>query len=224
MGALSQSPAIEVVSDVVCPWCFIGKRRLEKALALVGRKSAPVHWKAFELNPQAPKEGMDRQAYRARKFGSAAYAKELEGRVIEAGAEEGIAFRFDRIERVPNTLDAHRLIWLAGRDGSQDAIVENLFRAYFIDGQDVGNPGVLRSIAAESGLDAAKVYELLSADLGKRQVLDEEREAHTLGVSGVPSFLLGGVPVTSGAQKPEILASALGSAFGQCSLEDGACV
>lgn len=224
MGVLSQSPAIEVVSDVVCPWCFIGKRRLEKALALVGRKGAQVHWKAFELNPQAPKEGMDRQAYRARKFGNAAYAKELEGRVIEAGAEEGIAFHFDRIERVPNTLDAHRLIWLAGRNGSQDAIVENFFRAYFIDGQDVGNLEVLRKIAAESGLDAAKVDELLSTDLGKRQVLDEEREAHALGVSGVPSFFLGGVPVTSGAQKPEILASAFGSAFGQCSLEDGTCV
>ena len=220
---MSAASVIEVVSDVVCPWCFIGKRRLEKALALVGRQSTQVHWKAFELNPQAPKEGMDRQAYRARKFGSTAYAKELEARVIEAGSEEGIEFRFDRIERVPNTLDAHRLIWLAGREGSQDAIVESLFHAYFIDGRDVGNCDVLRNIAVGSGLDAAKVDELLSTELGKREVFDEEGEAHTRGINGVPSFFLGGVPVMSGAQKPEMLASALGSALAQCSLEDGAC-
>jgi predicted DsbA family dithiol-disulfide isomerase len=224
MAVPGTAPVIEVVSDVVCPWCFIGKRRLEKALHLVGRKDVQVRWKAFELNPQTPKEGMDRQAYRARKFGSAAYAKELEARVIEAGAEEGIEFRFDRIERVPNTLGAHRLIWQAGREGSQDAIVENLFRAYFIDGRDVGNPDVLGKIAGESGLDFTKVDELLKTDSGESEVLAEEREAHARGVDGVPSFFIGGVPVMSGAQKPEILASAFGSAFGQCALEDGGCV
>jgi predicted DsbA family dithiol-disulfide isomerase len=223
VAVVSPTPVIEVVSDVVCPWCFIGKRRLEKALALVAQKGAEVHWKAFELNPQAPKEGMDRQAYRARKFGSAAYAKELEARVIEAGAEEGIEFHFDRVERVPNTFDAHRLIWLAGREGSQDAIVENLFHAYFIDGQDVGNPGTLQKIASQSGLDSTRVDELFHTDLGQRQVHDEEREAHTRGVNGVPSFFLAGLPVMSGAQKPEILASAFGVALGQCSLDDGAC-
>jgi len=224
MGSLSQALGIDVVSDVVCPWCFIGKRRMEKALALAGRESAQIHWKAFELNPQAPKEGLDRQAYRTRKFGSAAYARELEARVIQAGAEDGIGFRFDRIERVPNTLDAHRLIWLAGcGGGSQNGIVENLFRAYFIEGRDVGSSSVLRDLAAESGLDAARVDELLTTDLGKQEVLDQEREAHAQGVSGVPTFLVGGVPVISGAQRPDILASAFGPTFGQCSLEDGAC-
>ena len=223
MAVTSTAPAVEVVSDVVCPWCFIGKRRLAKALALAGRKGAQVRWKAFELNPQVPKEGIDRPAYRARKFGSAAYAKELEARVIEAGAEDGIEFRFDRIERVPNTLDAHRLIWLAGREGNQDAIVENLFLAYFIDGQDVGNREVLRKIAAKSGLGSTTVDELSRTELGKREVLDEESEARAHGVNGVPSFFLQGVPVMSGAQKPEILASAFGSALGQCSLDDGAC-
>ena len=219
----NQPVRIDVVSDVVCPWCFIGKRRLEKALDLVGRKGAQVRWKAFELNPHAPKEGMDRQAYRAAKFGSAAYARALEDRIIQAGAEDGIEFRFNRIERVPNTQDAHRLIWLAGRDGSQDTMVENLFRAYFIEGQDVGNVEVLERIAAESGLNPARVSELLKTDAGKREVLDEEREAHMHGVSGVPTFFIGGVPVMSGAQKPEIMAPAFGSAFAQCSLEDGRC-
>ena len=223
-GVVSKGLAvIEVVSDVVCPWCYIGKRRLEKALALVGQQGVEVRWKAFELNPNAPKEGFERQAYRARKFGSAAYAKQLEAHVAGAGRDSGIEFRFDRIERVPNTLDAHRLIWLAQRGGAQDALVENLFRAYFIEGLDVGSPEVLKKIAAESGLESAKVDEVLTSDLGRREVLDEEHEAQAHGVSGVPTFFVGRVPLMSGAQKPELLASALGPALAQCSLEDGAC-
>jgi predicted DsbA family dithiol-disulfide isomerase len=213
---------IEVVSDVVCPWCYIGKRRLENALAIAGQQAVQVRWKAFELNPNAPKEGFERQSYRARKFGSAAYAKQLEAHVSGAGRDSGIEFRFDRIERVPNTLDAHRLIWLAGRDGGQDAIVENLFRAYFIEGLDVGDSQVLRRIAAESGLDSANVEGLLTTDLGRREVLDEEHDARARGVNGVPTFFAGGEPIVSGAQKPELLASMLGPALRQCSLENGA--
>ena len=129
---------IEVVSDVVCPWCFIGKRRLEKALAILGKPQTEVRWKPFQLNPSAPKEGMDRQEYRARKFGGAAKSKELEDRVAASGAEDGIHFRFDEIERTPNTFDAHRLIWQAGQQGDQNALVENLFQAYFLNGQDIG--------------------------------------------------------------------------------------
>src|SRR5579863_4675857 len=214
---------IEVVSDVVCPWCFIGKRRLEKALSLVGRQDLRVQWKAFELNPHAPKEGLDRQQYRALKFGSMAYAKQLEAHVAGAGAEEGINFRFDRIERVPNTLDAHRLIWLAGQDGQQDALVDNLFCAYFLEGEDVGRADVLKRMASESGLDSGRVDELLNGDLGRSEVQAEEREAHNRGVNGVPAFFVSGMPVASGAQKPEILASVLGPALEQCSLDDGGC-
>lgn len=223
MAVSDRLAVIEVVSDVVCPWCYIGKRRLEKALALAGQRGVQVHWKAFELNPNAPKEGFERQAYRARKFGSAAYAKQLEAHVTDAGRDAGIEFRFDRIKRVPNTLDAHRLIWLAGHDGAQDAIVENLFRSYFIEGLDIGDPEVLKGIAAEGKLDSAKVDELLPSDLGRREVLDEERAARAHDVSGVPTFFVGGMPAVSGAQKPELLASALGSALGLCSPEGGAC-
>ena len=214
---------IEVVSDVVCPWCFIGKRRLEKALSLVGRQDLRVQWRAFELNPHAPKEGLDRKQYRALKFGSTAYAKQLEAHVAGAGSEEGINFRFDRIERVPNTLDAHRLIWLAGHDEQQDALVDNLFRAYFLEGEDVGRAEVLKRIAGESGLDSGRVDELLNGDLGRSEVQTEEREAHNRGVNGVPAFFVNGMPVASGAQKPEVLASVLGPALEQCSLEDGGC-
>ena len=215
---------IEVVSDVVCPWCFIGKRRLEKALALLRRKDVGVNWRAFELNHDAPKEGMNRAAYRARKFGSLAYAQQLETHVVEAGAEEGIGFRFDRIERVPITFDAHRLIWLAGQEGMQDAVVENLFRAYFIDAEDVGKPDLLRRIGVQSGLDSGRVEQLLAGDPGRSEVLADEREARAHGVTGVPTFFVNGQPVVSGAQKPDLLASLLAPVLGQCSLEDGACV
>jgi predicted DsbA family dithiol-disulfide isomerase len=218
-----ESIAIEVVSDVICPWCFIGKRRLEKALALLKRKDVRVHWKAFELNPDAPAEGMNRAAYRARKFGSPAYAQQLEAHVITAGAEEGIGFRFDRIERVPNTFDAHRLIWLGGREGIQDAIVENLFRAYFIDTEDVGKPGVLDRIGIQSGLDSGRVAKFLAGDSGRSEVLADERRVRAQSINGVPTFLVNGQPVMSGAQKPDLLASVLAPVLGQCSREDGAC-
>jgi len=211
---------IQIVSDVVCPWCFIGKRRLERALALLGRPDVQVEWKPFELNPGAPKEGMDRREYRTRKFGSFAYAQRLEARVAAAGAEEGIAFRFDRIARVPNTFDAHRLIWLAGREGVQDAVVERLFQAYFIDGEDVGDGAVLDRIAGSAGLHFA-------AGVGAAEVSTEENFARLQGINGVPAFFIDGRPVASGAQKAEVLASVVGPALEpvaeQCSLGDGNC-
>ncbi len=167
---------------------------------------------------------MNRAAYRARKFGSPAYAQQLEAHVREAGAEEGIGFRFDRIERVPNTLDAHRLIWLGGQEGIQDAMVENLFRAYFIDAEDVGEPEVLDRIGVQSGLDSGRVAKFLAGDSGRGEVLADERRARSQGINGVPTFLVNGQPVMSGAQKPDLLASALAPVLGQCSLEGGACL
>jgi predicted DsbA family dithiol-disulfide isomerase len=207
---------VEVVSDVVCPWCFIGKRRLEKALALLDRPDIQVHWKPFELNPNMPKEGMDRGAYRTRKFGSPEYARQLEAGVVSAGAEEGIGFRFDRVARVPNTFDAHRLIWLAGRHGVQDAVVESLFRAYFIDAEDAGDAAVLRRIADAAGL-------AFDDETGSVEVRAEEAQARARAIDGVPAFLVDGVPVVSGAQHAELLASVLGRAFEVCSLEDDNC-
>ena len=221
------SAVIEVVSDIVCPWCFIGKRRLEKALALLDRRNVEVRWRAFQLNPGTAKAGMDRREYRLRKFGSAAYAQQLEARVVAAGAEDGIDFQFDRIERIPNTFDAHRLAWLAGNEGAQDAVVESLFRAYFIDSEDVGNSEVLRKIGVENGLSPDKVDELLASDLGATEVVAEETYARLSGVNGVPTFFIDGAPITSGAQKPHLLASilrpALDPAAAQCSIEDGRC-
>jgi predicted DsbA family dithiol-disulfide isomerase len=224
----SKTPVtIEVVSDVVCPWCYIGKRRLEKALALLGDPAVQVRWGAYELNPGAPKEGYNRPEYRARKFGNVAYAKQLEQRVAAAAAEEGLQFQFDRIERVPNTFDAHRLIWLAGRNNVQDAVVERLFRAYFIDAEDVGSPETLRRIGIESGLSAEAIDHLFRTDLGVGEVRAEEERARTEGVTGVPTFFVDGEPITSGAHPPQLLAAMFAPALsstGQCSIEEGTCV
>jgi predicted DsbA family dithiol-disulfide isomerase len=219
-------PVIEVISDVVCPWCFIGKRQLEKALALLDRQDVLIRWKPFQLNPGAPKEGMDRQAYRIRKFGSLAYSRQLEARVAATGAEEGIEFHFDQIKRTPNTFEAHGLIWFAGREQGKDgrsvrdvltmqnAVVENLFRAYFIDAEDVGDIGVLKRIGAQNGLDAGRLEELFAAGIGTEELAAEESEARGRGVTGVPTFFLDGEPIASGAQKPELLAAVLGPALG----------
>jgi len=218
---------IEVVSDVVCPWCFIGKRRLEKALELLGRQDVQVQWRAFELNPDISKAGVDRQEHRIRKFGSLSRARQLEARVAAAGAEEGIEFHFDRIERMPNTFDAHRLIWLAGRDGLQNTLAERLFHAYFIDGEDVGKHEVLKRIGKQSGLDSDNVDSLIDSDFGAKEIRAEEDRARMEGVNGVPTFIIQGVPITSGAHKPQVLASLLGPALEptlqQCSLEEDTC-
>jgi predicted DsbA family dithiol-disulfide isomerase len=159
---MDESPAgvrIDIVSDVICPWCYIGKRQLERALATLEREGLrfSVHWNPFQLNPDMPKEGRDRIAYRVQKFGSAERARELDERVAGAAANAGLSFRQDLMLRTPNTLDAHRLIWLAGREGMQDAVVEALFVAYFTQGRDVGDHAVLADCAAEVGMDRAAV-------------------------------------------------------------------
>jgi len=210
----SSAALIEIVSDVVCPWCFVGKRRLEKALELLGRRDIAVHWKPFELNPDAPPEGFDRQQHRLRKFGSAEYARQLENYVAAAGAEEGILFRFDRILRIPNTFDAHRLICLAGREGRQDAVVEALFRAYFIDGENVGAPEILQRIAAANGVAFDGVA-------GAEEVRAQERQARAQGVNSVPTFFINRTPIASGAQKPQLLAAVFAPVLGQCPIEGG---
>lgn len=223
----ARPPVIEIVSDVVCPWCFIGKRRLEKALDILGRRDVAIRWKPFQLHPDVPKEGVDRQTFRARKFGSLARSQELEARVAAAGAEEGIEFRFDRILKVPNTFKAHRLIWFAGAEGVQDAIVENLFRAYFIETEDVSDIEVLKGIAVRNSLDPAGVGELFAAEPGAEEVIAEENSARRHGVQSVPTFFVDGEPVTVGAHKAELLAGmlspALGPGLAQCSLETGEC-
>ena len=145
---------IDVISDVICPWCFIGKRRLEKAIAALDRQhEVRVRWLPFQLNPTMPTEGISRKEYRIRKFGSWERSQELDAGVVAAGQTEGIHFAFERIERTPNTVDAHRLIWLADKEGVQDAVMEALFRAYFTEGRDISNRPALIDVVADPGLD-----------------------------------------------------------------------
>jgi predicted DsbA family dithiol-disulfide isomerase len=202
---------IDVYSDVICPWCYIGKRRLEKGIALTGR-TATVRWHPFELNPGMPREGAERRAYRVKKFGSWERSLELDDQVGRAFAGEGIVFNPDKMARTPNTFDAHRIIWLAGERGVQDAVVESLFRAYFTDGRDLSDRATLASVAVEGGSDAGDVNELLVGARGEAEVRGWERKGRQLGISGVPYFVINGKVALSGAQPPETFRAAVGQA------------
>src|SRR6266480_4051312 len=156
---------IEVISDVICPWCYIGKRRLEKAIAaLDGKHEVRVRWLPFQLNPTMPREGVGRKEYRTKKFGSWERSLELDAQMVAVGETEGIHFAFDRTERTPNTLDAHRLIWLADKQCVQDAVVEALFLAYFTDGRDISNRKTLIDVVAEAGLDRSRADAMLNSN------------------------------------------------------------
>jgi len=202
---------IDIVSDAICPWCYIGKRHLEQALAALGEEGLTfqVHWNPFQLNPDMPKEGRDRAAYRAWKFGSVEKAAALDQRITEAAAGAGLAFRTDLMTRTPNTIDAHRLIWLAGQNGVQDGAMEAVFRAYFIEGRDIGDHAVLVDCAAEAGLQRQAVAEFLAGDLADKEMRAADQAAREAGVSGVPSFFLDGYSLFSGAMPAETIAAAL---------------
>lgn len=202
--------SVEVVSDVICPWCYIGKRRLEKALDSVGASHATqVRWLPFQMNPAMPKEGITRREYRTRKFGSWERSQALDAQVAAAGDAEGIHFAFDRIARTPNTLDAHRLIWLAEQYNCQDAIVEALFRAYFTDARDISDPQTLLDVVAEAGLDRDQASEMLNGDGGMAAIHQATDLAQRMHVDGVPFFILNGEITLSGAQPPDVFVAAM---------------
>ncbi len=203
---------VDVISDVTCPWSFIGKRRLEKAVAARGGP-VKVRWLPFQLNPMMPKERVSRREYRTKKFGSWERSQELDARVAAAGEADGIHFAFDRIERTPNTLDAHRLIWLADKEGVQDAVVEAVFRAYFANGRDIGNPQTLLDVVAEAGLGRSQAEALLEGDEGMDAVKQAEAHARRFRVEGVPFFIVNGTITLSGAQQQEVFLEAFRQAI-----------
>jgi predicted DsbA family dithiol-disulfide isomerase len=194
--------AVDVISDVICPWCFIGKRRLEKAIASLDRP-VKVRWLPFQLNPTMPKEGISRREYRTRKFGSWERSLELDAQVAAAGKGEGIHFAFDKMERTPNTLDAHRLIWLAEKEGVQDAVVEALFQAYFTNGRDISKRQMLIDVVTEAGLDRSKTLALLEGDEGMNALREADELGRRFRVDGVPFFIVNGKITLSGAQQPD---------------------
>jgi predicted DsbA family dithiol-disulfide isomerase len=202
---------IDIVSDAICPWCYIGKRQLERALAMLREEGLAfsVHWNPFQLNPDMPPEGRDRAAYRAWKFGSAAKAAELDARITEAAAAVDLGFRTDLMTRTPNTIDAHRLIWFAGHKGAQDAAMEAVFKAYFTQGADIGDQAVLTVCAAEAGLDGPEVTAFLASTRADQEMRAADQAAREAGVNGVPSFFLDGYGLFSGAMPAETIANAL---------------
>jgi predicted DsbA family dithiol-disulfide isomerase len=208
--------AIEVISDAICPWCWVAKRRLDRALeALAPDITASVTWRPFELNPGMPKAGVDRHAYRSAKFGSWQRSQALDAQVAAAGRSDGLVFNHDKMERTPNTVDAHRLIWLAGQLRKQDAVVEGLFAAYFNEGRDVGDQAVLADVGASAGLDRAMILAMLASDEGQAEVQSELQRAVSLRVSGVPTVLVDGVPLFSGAIRAELMAAELRKVAGR---------
>lgn len=200
---------IDIISDTVCPWCFIGKRRLERALAARPDLEAEITWRPFQLNPEMPAGGLDREAYLEAKFGGAERARHIYDAIRAAGVGEDIDFAFDRIARTPNTVDSHRLIRWSESAGAQDAVVENLFRRYFVEGADIGDHEVLAEVAEEAGMDAQLVARLLAEGQDLDLVRKEDAVARQMGIGGVPYFIVARKYAVSGAQDPSIFLQVL---------------
>jgi predicted DsbA family dithiol-disulfide isomerase len=195
---------IDVYSDVICPWCFVGKHRLEKALAAVkDRFEARVTWHPFELNPDMPKEGLNRKEYRSAKFGSWEKSLALDEQVKKAGEGEGINFRHDLMERTPNTFDAHKLILLAGREGVQDKVAAAVFNGYFVEGKDVGDRETLIAIATAARMDAEKVKTFFESEESTNAVNEAKEKGRELRINSVPNFIINNLVSFSGAQSVE---------------------
>jgi len=199
---------IEVISDVICPWCFLGKRRLDKALTLVPEVTPAVTFRPFFLDPSIPPQGLSRAEYMKSKFGDRDL-KALHQPLVDAGARDGVPYHFDKITRTPNTLNAHRLIRWALQAGKQPQVVEALFCAYWRDGKDVGAIDVLAEIASTCGMDGQEVLRLLSVPTDAKEVMEEVQKAYELGVQGVPTFIIDQRYGISGAQEAEALADAI---------------
>ena len=204
---------IDIIFDTVCPWCYIGKRRLEMALSMRPQIRVKLNWRPFLLNPEMPPEGIDRTAYLVKKFGSESRTNRIYGTIGEAGQSVEIDFAFERIGKTPNSVDSHRLVRFAHERGLADEVVEALFVEFFINGRDIGDLRVLTEIGAANGLDAQEVKAYLNTDADVGAIHDENVRAHRLGINGVPSFAFNKKFVISGAQEPQVLARMLDAAL-----------
>ena len=212
MSATQHSPLrmpIDVVSDVVCPWCFIGKRRLEKALELRPEIAAEVRWRPYFLNDWIPREGIDRDTYLETKFGSVERYRAIAERVAAAARSDGLHYQLDNIKRQPNTLDCHRLILWARNTSDPGRMKQRLMELYFSEGADLTDTEVLVRAAVECGMDGDVIRKLLASDADVERIEREANTAKEAGVSGVPCFIFGGVLAVAGAQDPAYLANAI---------------
>ncbi|MFT4782576.1 MAG: putative DsbA family dithiol-disulfide isomerase [Paracoccaceae bacterium] len=195
---------LDILSDPICPWCYIGKTLLDRALAANPDHPFVIEWHPFQLNPEMPAGGMDRRTYLETKFGGKKRAVEVYSNITNAAAKAGLELDFGTITRTPNTLDAHRLIHWAGIEKVQGPVVDALFKAYFHDGRDIGDHDVLADIADDAKMDAAAVRRLLSGDVDAKDIRDRDAHARTRGVTGVPTFIVAEQHVVPGAQQPEL--------------------
>jgi predicted DsbA family dithiol-disulfide isomerase len=207
---------LEIYSDIICPWCYIGKRRMEAGLKLLGQEYNPkIVWRPFQLNPDMPLEGMNRKIYRTRKFGSWERSVAMDAELAATGKILRIDFNYGKVLMTPNTFAAHRLLWWAEQRNHLDPLVEALFSAYFGEGRDVGRHDVLAEIASEVGLPPAEALAFLDSDSGQKEVKEEELKGLKLGLQGVPFFVLNGVPAFSGAQRPQVFLEAFQETLAQ---------
>ena len=195
---------LDILSDPICPWCYIGKAHLDRALEKAGDHPFLIEWHPFQLNPEMPAGGMDRRAYLEAKFGGKEGAVRAYAPVVEHAEKAGLRINFEGIARTPNTLDAHRLIHWAGIEQRQTPVVSALFKAYFVEGRDIGDKAVLAEIAGEAGLDAAMVATLLAGEADADDIRARDAHARERGVTGVPTFILANQHVLTGAQPPEL--------------------
>ena len=209
------SVQVDVVSDVVCPWCYIGKHRLEAAIALVPAVEVAINWRPYFLNPWIPREGIDRQTYLETKFGSVERYAAIADRVAAAAAMEGLTYAPDKISRQPNTIDCHRLILWSRSAGDPARMKQRLMELYFAEGADLSDPRVLIKAAADCGMDGELVRQLLSSDADVERIEGEANSAKEAGIDGVPCFIFGGPVIVTGAQSPEYLANAIGRSAGR---------
>jgi predicted DsbA family dithiol-disulfide isomerase len=203
--------AIDIVSDVVCPWCYLGKMRVERAMSMVPEIEFDIRWRPYQLDPSIPQGGVERKAYMEAKFGDLSRLEQASRHLQEAGAAEGISFNFDAIEKTPNTLDAHRLIrWAASAPGkdTQNALAQRLFALYFEEAADIGDHAVLLSAAEDVGMDTAVVAGLLASPSDRTEVEEEIETSRRMGITGVPCFLIDGKYAVMGARDAEDMAQA----------------
>src|SRR5262249_35957562 len=193
---------VDIVSDTICPWCYIGKRRFERALALRGRNDVAISWRPFQLNPDMPPEGMTRDDYVRAKFGGGDRPRQIYQAIAESGREAGIEFQFARIRRTPNTALSHRLVHWGAKQERQDEVVGELFKAYFEQGLDIGDLEIVVECARRSGIDEQGARRYLAGDEGRQEVLASDVYARRLGINGVPCFIVNRKYAVSGAQPP----------------------
>ena len=195
---------LDILSDPICPWCYIGKANLERALARAPDHPFEIEWHPFQLNPDMPREGVDHRSYLADRFGGADKVDAMHARVAGIAKAAGLTINFDAMKRIPNTLDAHRLIHWAGTEAKQSGVVNALFRANFVEGRDIGDAEVLADIADSHGLDAALVARLLASDADIEEIRARDAHSRKMGVSAVPTYIVAQQHAVPGAQPPEM--------------------